>query len=105
MVGSAFSTVLDSGRRPQHSATKNHDTTIRVCRERYRGPSIGRQGTPQPSGKGSATGLLSGDLERLRLSRKHVFFPYEGGDWDALKNRENQHNSLHFLSKNEFSPI
>ena len=39
MVGSAFSTVLDSGRRPQHSATKNHDTTIRVCRERYRGPS------------------------------------------------------------------
>ena len=67
--------------------------------------AIGRQGTPQPSGKGSATGLLSGDLERLRLSRKHVFFPYEGGDWEALKNRENQHNSLHFLCKNEFSPI
>ena len=37
MVRSAFSTVLDSGRRPQHSATKNHDLTIRVCREGYRG--------------------------------------------------------------------
>ena len=34
MVISAFSTVLDSGRRPQHSATKNHDPTIRACRER-----------------------------------------------------------------------
>ena len=45
-------------------------------------------------GEGFVTGLSSRFKERRRLSRKHVFFPYEGGDWFALKNRENQHNSL-----------
>ena len=56
--------------------------------------SIGRQGNLGPLGLGYVTGLSSGFEERRRLSRKHVFFPYEGGDCFALKNRENQHNSL-----------